>query len=667
MGVAQEILEALESDVQFPQTVKERQKQMPFNQAYQNVAWVYACVNLIGDCISGVTFNLSRGTRKKELVPLRPNDPAFVCFYPPRVGEIHTLSEMIKMQYIHLGIFGESFATLTKKGKTTVTGVELFNPALVVPVYSQDGLSVDHWNVNQLARRSSGGKSIRTIAAEDMIQWKYPNPYDRFRGLSPLAAARMAIEQDMNMATWNSGFFQNGIRNPIALMLKQTFNPSQREEFMNRLRRNFTGFVRGHLPLLVEGGVDVKVLSNTIKDLDFVEGKGLTREELCAVYNMPPAQVGIFRYANYANSKEQRSILYLNNLRPKMRYYRDVFQQAILTPYFPGVFCDFAWDEVDAFREDPSIEKTNAEAMKIRAEAAQILWNIGYDQKQIAVVVEDPNFDPSTNQPDLALDNIFDMEQAAADAQAIADADAAAAAAEAAAAAAPDPTANTPKEPKVPKKGVTYAKAKGLIRLYADSETLRDVAIKSNESIIEPLTRRMAQFVFTYLEQAKSAEKKTNKVGSTFWATKWRENVEPILDEAFAEGVVSVDRDLRILRPAEVRIKIDYEKYLSLKYIVLHSEFKNISDLKISNIIHRAFVLGRLCGMENCQVNEIVWCCAGDSHKRMHGVKTKLGRIFDDTNMTYPGEGKYDLESCTCTVFPTEAVREDRVAIIKKA
>lgn len=655
MGTAIDILEALELD--FPNTVKERKRQTGYGNAYQSISWVYACCNLVADCISGTPFEMFKYSRKKEKQEIRYLDPVYNCFYPPRAGEIHTVSEMIKMQFLHLGLFGESFATLTKKGRK-VEGVELFNPALVSPQYTPDGSKVKSWQVVQLT--PGGSRPIRVISAEDMLQWKYPNPYNPFRGLSPLAAARMAIEQDQNMATWNAGFFQNGIRNPMALLLKQTFNPSQREEFMNRLRRNFTGFVKGQLPLLVEGGVDVKVLANTIKDLDFVEGKSLTREELCAVYNVPPAQVGIFRYANYANSKEQRNILYLNTLKPKMMYYRDVFQQMILNPYFPGVFCDFDWDAVDAFREDPIITKTNAEVIKIKSESAQILWNIGYDQKQIAVIVEDENFDPSENTPNLALDNIFDMEQAKMEQEA-ADAEAAAVAAAEATPAAPEaPPAKTPP----PKKGFTYAKAKGLTRIYADSESLRDYALRTHSNTVEPLASKLAVFVHAFIVQG---AKKVDKVRDGFWVEKWREGVEPILDMAFGEGVVSVDRDLRILRPAEVAIKIDYERYLSLKYLVLHSDFKGIAELKIDRIVHRAYELGRLCGMEKCQVNEVMWCCAGDAHKSLHGMKTKLGRIFEDTNMTYPGEGKYDSESCTCTLFPSESVREDRVSVVKKA
>lgn len=665
MASAVEILEALELD--FPNTVKERRKQTGYGNAYQTIAWVYACSNLIADCISGVTFNLSRQSRKKEPVPLRMTEPAFVCFYPPQKGQIHTISEMIKMQFLHLGIMGESFAALTKKGRNTITGVELFNPALVSPVYTADGSAVQYWNV--LSLTAGGTRTARKVSVDDMIQWKYPNPYNPFRGLSPLSAARMAIEQDLNMSTWNSGFFQNGIRNPIAMMLKQTFNPSQREEFMNRLRRNFTGFVKGQLPLLVEGGVDVKVLSNTIKDLDFVEGKSLTREELCAVYGCPPAQVGIFRYANYANSKEQRNIFYLNNLRPKMTYYRDVFQQSILNPFFPGIFCDFAWDEVDAFRRDPAEIKTEAEVIKIKAEAATSLWSLGYDQKQISVIVGEEDYDPSSNQPDPSLENIFMKEeaaaaQAAADAQAIAEAQAAADT-EDAEEDAEDLEEDKPKAPP-PKKGVTFARAKNLMRVYADSATLRDYARELNDREVQPVVDRLETFVVAFTNQLQ----KKKGVSESFWVKQWKDTVGPVMDEVFTAGSRSIDQDLRIIRPAELRVPkaIDYEKFLALRYIVTGVSPEKVGSLKLQSIVHRCFNLGRLHAMELARTVEHTWCCAGDNHRELHGIKAKFGKKFEGTAMTYPGEGEYKIDSCTCTIFPTEVLRDElKVAVVKKA
>lgn len=294
----------------FPNTVRERREQYSQKDAYKTVAWVYACSNLLSDCMSGVEFYFYRGkgdTRKdRNVIDMIPavnrngkrvsREPIVEALSPVKENEIPTVAEMLRLQVIHECQYGESFIRPTKIVRKAPTGFELLHPLKLTPKKDQKTGELRHWE-----HKRGGNQPKEIIKPDGLVQWKRPNPYDSIRGLSPLAAARLAIEQDYNMATWNAGFFQAGVRNPIALLLKQTFNENQRKEYISRMQRNFTGFVRGQLPLLVEGGVDLKVLSNTIKDLDFVEGKSLTREELCAIFNVPPAQVGIFRYANYAN------------------------------------------------------------------------------------------------------------------------------------------------------------------------------------------------------------------------------------------------------------------------------------------------------------------------------------------------------------------------------
>lgn len=638
-----ELLEAIESA--FPNTVRDRQKSIPLKDAYRAISWVYACTNLIADCIAGVEFELFRYSRRGEEIDLKPTDAAYKAFWPPRKGEINTISELIKIQFLHMGLFGESFIAPVLKGKS-FTGIELINPMQVTPEFTPDGSAIKYWRVRPL--RASGAAAVeRKIPPEMMIQWKYANPYDNFRGMSPLSAARMAIEQDLNMSTWNAGFFQNGIRNPIALLLKQTFNENQRKEFMARLKANFSGFAKGQLPLLVEGGVDVKVLANTMKDLDFVEGKSLTREELCAVYNVPPAQVGIFRYANYANSKEQRNILYQNNLRPKMMYYRDVFRQMVLDPYFPGVSCDFEWDDVDAFKEDPIIEAT---AAKLRADTAVALFSAGYDQKQISVILEDDNYDPSINKEDPAAVWKPDLEPQL-----------------------PEPDPNDPTDDgdaddaNDAEKSITMAKAKDHYTIYASNEALHREA-KASGVILAPLVRRFSLFVRTYGEQYGR-----KGVDQTYWQEMWEDKIRSLFEAVYVTGVKSIFADLKMKPPDTFIFSPEFqdrlEKLFEVPKQLSKMKGKKISidtKLRADRIVPAVYALGREQGMSLAKTQTHKWCWAGDSeHQHLHGTEAVFGEAFGSSKILYPGAVQGE-KICTCISFPSKIGREEvRVAITK--
>jgi HK97 family phage portal protein len=404
---ATDYLDNLEAGV--PNTWGERQRKFNVRNAYRVVSWVYSCVNCIAACISGTPFYFYTDGDEGERIPLPPNHPAEQLFKVPYPGRIPSRSEMIRIQIVNHELFGESFMRIVSggKGRGSRPTVQLMSAYSMTHTMNQKTGEVAFWEF----KNPNTSNPPERITPSGLTQWKYPNPYDDIRGLAPLTATRLAIEQDINMSVWNAGFFMSGLKNPLALLVKQTLDPRQRKQFIDGILQSFSGFYKGQMPLLLEGGTDVKVLANTMKDLDFIEGKQLTREEILTVYGIPPAQVGIFRYANYASAKEQRVLLYTNNAKPKMIYYRDVFQHNILDTFWPGVKCDWDWQSIDVLRDDPKI---TSEAARATAEAAKIYFEMGYDRTEIALILKNPDLDPDvsdgTNRPDGGLAAVMEAE-----------------------------------------------------------------------------------------------------------------------------------------------------------------------------------------------------------------------------------------------------------------
>lgn len=404
---ANDYLDSIEGGV--PNTWGERTRKFNVRNAYRVVSWVYSCVNCIAACISGTPFYFYTEGADGKRVPLPPNHPAEQLFKVPYPGRIPSRSEMIRIQIVNHELFGESFMRIVSggKGRGSRPTVQLMSAYSMTHTMNQKTGEVAYWEF----KNPNTSNPPERITPNGLTQWKYPNPYDDIRGLAPLTATRLAIEQDINMSVWNAGFFMSGLKNPLALLVKQTLDPRQRKQFIDGILQSYSGFYKGQMPLLLEGGTDVKVLANTMKDLDFIEGKQLTREEILTVYGIPPAQVGIFRYANYASAKEQRVLLYTNNAKPKMVYYRDVFQHNILDTFWPGVLCDWDWQSIDVLRDDP---KVTSEASRAFAEAAKIYFDMGYDRTEIALILKNPDLDPNvsdgTNRPDGGLAAVMEAE-----------------------------------------------------------------------------------------------------------------------------------------------------------------------------------------------------------------------------------------------------------------
>lgn len=398
----------------FPNTQQQRVRQYNIRDSYRLVTWAFACVNAIADSISGVPLQFFTLGKEGARVPLPDNHEVMKLFAPPQQWEIPSQREMIRQTFILQGAWGEAFHLYDQKetviasdaGQAGASGGQINQKAAGMKVKKPknvwvkpgflfeavtDAASGDlkGWKYNPQGSGTFNDKSKdRILTPGEVVQFKYYDPYNRYRGLAPAMAGRLAFEQEVNMAIWNAGFFQGGVRNPIAISMKGSFgSDKQRQEYVAQIKKDYQGFVRGQGPLILEGGSTVAPLLNSLKDLDFIEGKKLTREEICALFGVPPAQVGIFEYANYANSREQTKLFWVNTLLPKMMNFTDTLYAGLLSVFWPGVYCDWDWSKIEALRPDPVVKAT---AGNLTASAVKTFKECGYEPEVIAEILDMP-------------------------------------------------------------------------------------------------------------------------------------------------------------------------------------------------------------------------------------------------------------------------------------
>lgn len=405
----------------FPSDWRRVLRNYNLSTAYGQIGTVYACVNVIANTISGIELGffvdrpiaggnggqarapMSRGwhghakvkqlisQQSKTLIPLPDTHGLVQLFNPPNRVETPSLTELIKFTSIMLMSDGEVFWVLEKQGQREPQEVRLVRGGRIKEVLSRDKSEIQGWIETDPQRPGDRG---RPLTLDEVVPFKLPNPYNKYRGLSPLAAARLAIEQDFNMSTWNAGFFQGGVRNPIAILIKQKLEPKQRKEMEKVVRDHYQGFVKGQGPLLLDKGASIQNLAFSAKDIDFIEGKNLSREDLCSIYGVPPALIGVYRYANYANSDAQQQIFWKNTVIPIMVYVADTVQVNLVDIYWKGAMVDWAWETIQALKDNP---RELAVAERQVAEATKIYAELGYSATQVAYILDRPELDPATH------------------------------------------------------------------------------------------------------------------------------------------------------------------------------------------------------------------------------------------------------------------------------
>lgn len=356
------------------------------NNSYERMCWVYACVNRIATSASSAPLVFYQG--KPDRIPTSaPNEkerikdrehPVYKLFNPPNPPTIISLKQLMYRTFVHVSIDGLVFWLIKRKGGTAVSiDIRLKNELRPILVYENSDPSrplLRGWE------DSSGKKYL----PEDVLPLDNYNPKEALAGLSQLSPARMSLESEYSIAGWNSAFFRSGMKNPLLIQAKGQLTREQKKDIRSEVVNYYSGIDGAHGALLMQGGVEVKPLVVNPKDVDFIRGKELNREEVLAVFGVPPSIVGIFSYSNYSNVREQIRIFWEHTLLPKMNHVLELIQFNILDRDFPGVYAQWDVSNVAGLAPDP-VEM---------ATPAQQYHNMGYSPSQTATILKCPALEP---------------------------------------------------------------------------------------------------------------------------------------------------------------------------------------------------------------------------------------------------------------------------------
>jgi len=176
----------------------------------------------------------------------------------------------------------------------------------------------DNW-LTPTEFKVTGTQGTRVYPREQVVYFRGYG-VDQDAGISPLEALRRVLREahagsEMREQTMRNGARASGYLNRPADAPQ--WSPEARERFRASWHAQYTGNGpgAGGTPIL-EDGMTFVAASQTAKDLQYVEARKLTREEVAAAYHIPPPMVGILDNATFSNISEQHKMLYQDTLGP---------------------------------------------------------------------------------------------------------------------------------------------------------------------------------------------------------------------------------------------------------------------------------------------------------------------------------------------------------------
>ena len=239
----------------------------------------------------------------------------------------------------------------------------------------------------------------RILPAAEIAHWMFVDPANPRWGMAPIQAAAAAIDLDQAAMAWNRTAFRNDGRATVAVLLDSALPYDQMQQAAAFIREQVDG---NHVrQALVLGGTSrVQPLSLSAADLDFLNGRAFTREEIGAVFGVPGVLLNAGADVTFANLDTAKVILWEDRIVPMLDDLTEGLQLALF-PYWEMTAQDWRIRaDLSRIRALQGNLKTEAEVGKLKAEQFAALVNAGVPPNMAAQAAGLPLGDiPGGDQP----------------------------------------------------------------------------------------------------------------------------------------------------------------------------------------------------------------------------------------------------------------------------
>lgn len=214
------------------------------------------------------------------------------------------------------------------------------------------------------------------IPPEDMTFLRYYNPYDALRGLSTLGAAMLEYSGDHRAALYNRSMLDNGGLPPIIFHSDKNWPDTQRASFMVDYENRMQGPRKAGRAFTLPYGVKAEPFKVTHLEMEWLEGRKFSREQILSVFGVPPALAGIQEGgALFENTRERLRFFWHVTMLPKLKYMQSVLTVSILARYEPGTQA--------FFKVEPILADIAAAEYAEKVKTGTALWSMGFPAAEI--------------------------------------------------------------------------------------------------------------------------------------------------------------------------------------------------------------------------------------------------------------------------------------------
>lgn len=295
--------------------------------------WVYDCVTKISQEFSAVNLKLYKMDKDGQTEEV-PTHPALDLL--DRVNAFMTFYDLKELTTTYLELTGNAYWWLLRNKQGQI--IEIY------PWLRPDRMTVipDPKEFIKGYKYQVPGGQPEFFEPSEIIHFKYTNPSDPYSGASPVAAGNIAINTDLLAAKFNQRFFTNSARPDGILQFKDGITDDVAKRILEKWNERHGEGNEHKVGLLSKG--EYKPIALTQKDMDFVQMRTMTRDEILAKFKVPKSLLGITEDVNYATAEAARKMFLKQVIVPKVEKFVQYLNEFLLPQFQDGDSYFFDYD-----------------------------------------------------------------------------------------------------------------------------------------------------------------------------------------------------------------------------------------------------------------------------------------------------------------------------------
>lgn len=243
--------------------------------------WVYVATNTIADNIASLEYNTFNGDEEQG----------------------HPYNDLIDYQFLK-----KVASYMLLNGNCFVYKEMIWNKVDELAILRPDLVKLEQyadWSLKGY-RYNGHGKNI-LYDPEEIINFSMFSPWETYpwiaKGVSPVEAVAIQAEMDNTANKWNWNFFKNGASVKDILKSDSSISKEAQKRFVDKWKSEFQGVNNSNKVAFLDKWVNYESIGAKQKELDFVESRRFTRDEILSIFKVPKTIIGISDDVNLASAQ----------------------------------------------------------------------------------------------------------------------------------------------------------------------------------------------------------------------------------------------------------------------------------------------------------------------------------------------------------------------------